>query len=85
MRTPQQRRAGNRMRAYLKARKPYLEAHPHCAVCGHPSQQVHHKAGRGALLLDETKWLPVCGSCHQEITVNPAWAIEQGYSLSRFV
>lgn len=50
----------------------------------YPAAQCHHMRGRiGALLLDERFWLPVCAAHHQKITVEPAWAIAHGWSLSR--
>lgn len=57
-----------------------------CGVdgCGLPCVDCHHMAGReGALLLDASKWFPVCQEHHRQITVDSAWAIEMGYSLPR--
>lgn len=57
-----------------------------CAVegCGLPCADCHHMQGReGALLLDTSKWLPVCAEHHAQITVDSAWAIREGYSLNR--
>lgn len=55
-----------------------------CAICGNKATDCHHKQGRrGTLLLDETKWLPVCRKCHQCITQDSRWAIENGYSELR--
>jgi ribosomal protein S27AE len=72
------------LRIYAAKRLRFLEANPTCARCGQWAFQIHHKAGRiGALLLDESKWLAVCGFCHDEITRNPAQAIADGWSLPR--
>jgi len=55
-----------------------------CPECGLPATEVHHKKGRiGKLLLDIRFWLPVTPDCHKKIELNPEWAKEKGYSLSR--
>ena len=73
------------MKIYLRKRAEFLEAFPLCAVGrDHARGEVHHMAGRvGDLLLNDELWLPVCRQHHREITENPAWALEQGYSLPR--
>lgn len=46
--------------------------------------EVHHKKGRiGSLYLDERYWLAVSDQGHKKIELNPKWAKEKGYSLSR--
>ncbi len=41
-------------------------------------------AGRvGDRLLDVALWVALCHGCHHEVTVNPAQAIRDGWSLSR--
>jgi hypothetical protein len=73
-----------KMKIYRKERRRFITLHPKCAVCGGESNQIHHKQGRiGDLLLDQTKWLAVCLPCHDRITEDSAWAIENGYSESR--
>lgn len=55
-----------------------------CPVTGHQTDQVHHKKGRiESLLLDQRYWLAVSDEGHREIELNPDWAKEMGYSLSR--
>lgn len=55
-----------------------------CACCGDPATDVHHKKGRtNDLLLEKKYWLPVCRPCHNLITEDSAWAIAEGYSISR--
>ncbi len=57
-----------------------------CAVegCGLPCDDCHHQAGKeGALLLDASKWLPMCRGHHTYFTEHSAEAIELGYSLNR--
>jgi hypothetical protein len=55
-----------------------------CPECGKPATEVHHKKGRiGKLLTDVRWWLGVTSDCHKKIELNPDWAKEKGYSLSR--
>ncbi|MCZ2084847.1 MAG: hypothetical protein LC112_11295 [Flavobacteriales bacterium] len=55
-----------------------------CPVTGKETNQVHHKKGRiESLLLDQRFWLAVSDDGHREIELNPDWAKEKGYSLSR--
>lgn len=69
---------------YTTLRREFLAEYRFCALCDEYSEQVHHKAGRvGQLLLDVSKWLPVCAEDHQYITEHPAWAIAYGWSLKR--
>jgi hypothetical protein len=76
-------------RIYSGKRIIFLSAHPMCqahitGVCTHQSTDVHHKAGRsGDLYLDENFWLAVCRACHMYIELNPLWAREKGFSLSK--
>ena len=37
----------------------------------------------GDLLVDPRFFLGVCRRCHDRIELNPAWAHEMGYSVSR--
>lgn len=76
------------LREYGPKKKKFLEDNPLCRVCcTERSVDVHHMQGRNTieLLLDETKWLPVCDPCHKFITENSKFAIENGYSLLRSV
>jgi len=74
---------------YSEKRKLFLETNPMCkthlqGICSHYSTDVHHTAGRiGELYLDETKWLALCRACHSYIELNPNFAREQGYSLTK--
>jgi hypothetical protein len=69
---------------YLKIRAQFLKDNPKCAVTGKEATEVHHKKGRtGNLLTDVRYFLPVSREAHQKIELNPDWAKEQGYSLSR--
>jgi len=81
----------NLLNQYGKVRAQFLKEHPCCEVnlpgCSecHPSlMQVHHRAGRiGSLLLDKTKFLAVCYSCHIFLEAHPLLAYEKGWSISR--
>lgn len=70
---------------YLKLLGPWLKDKI-CGVrgCGKPATQCHHQKGReGKLLLDTKFWLPVCRFHHAWLTEDSAWAIREGYSVSR--
>lgn len=71
--------------AYAERRRVFLQKHPRCAVYPEmPAKEIHHMKGRiGALLLDDRYWLAVSVKAHVEITNNPKWALEKGYSLPR--
>lgn len=70
------------LRLEFLTKKTMCEAH--LTNCSGLSTDVHHKQGRiGSLLLDTSKWLSVCRSCHDWIENNPKEAKEKGFSLSR--
>ena len=55
-----------------------------CPVTGQQTTEVHHMAGRiETLLLDQEYWLAVSHEGHKEIELNPTWAKEKGFSVSR--
>ena len=71
---------------YQKIRKQFLLTHLKCEVkgCNHVATEVHHQKGRhGALLLDTNFFLAVCSPHHKKIEEHPAWAKQEGYSISR--
>jgi hypothetical protein len=69
---------------YGKLRKQFLKDNPICPITGEKTTDVHHKKGRlGKLLLDTRFWLAVSRKGHKRIEVNPEWAKQMGYSLSR--
>ena len=74
---------------YRKERKKFLQDNPECKaaifpICDYQATEVHHMAGReNGLLLDKSKWLPICHACHQHITAHSAEAIRQGLSISK--
>ncbi len=71
-------------RQYSVDRKAFLLLNERCLVCGGFASQVHHKAGRiGALLLDQSLWLPVCAGCHVNVENHTVWAKKRGFSIDR--
>jgi hypothetical protein len=75
-------------KVYAKVRKQYLTVHPFCEAkiegCGKVAIEIHHKKGKvGENYTDAKTFLAVCRQCHNSIEKNPAWARQQGFSISR--
>lgn len=74
---------------YSRLCRAFKLANPFCKRCADmgletPTRDVHHMMGKeGELLLDVSKFLPLCRLCHNWMDDNPMDAIVQGYSLSR--
>lgn len=70
---------------YWPAREKYLAEHKFCECgCGERSVEIHHKKGKiGAMLYDVRFFMAVARKCHRKIELNPTWAKEMGYSISR--
>lgn len=72
---------------YSRERKPWLELPENMWCAVYPwlrSTQVHHKAGRdGEMLLVKKYWLSVSDEGHRKIEMNPDWARDNGFTLSR--
>ncbi len=72
---------------YSVLRETYLKANPFCKAKLHGCQinatDVHHMAGRGKFMLDQTTFLAVCRICHNQIEENPIMAKAMGFSESR--
>ena len=72
---------------YSVLRETYLKANPFCKArlvgCQINATDVHHKAGRGRFMLDQSTFLAVCRICHGQIEENPVMAKEMGFSESR--
>lgn len=74
---------------YSKVRAKFLKAHPFCEAkiegCTKVATDVHHKKGKVGEedYLNEKYFLAVCRKCHSAIETNPAYARQQGFSLSR--
>jgi hypothetical protein len=74
---------------FAKAKREYLKEHPFCEAkidgCTKVSIDVHHKAGKASeeLLLDKSLFLGCCRHCHTIIESNPAFAKQNGFSVSR--
>jgi hypothetical protein len=74
------------MKDYRKEARKFITVNPKCGVkgCSHISEEVHHQGGRiGENLMNKKKWFPVCHDHHRQITDDPTWAEENGYSVSR--
>lgn len=75
------------VRKYLKKAAEFKRKYPVCkarilSVCTYHTTDVHHEEGReGELLLDDSKWLPVCRGCHDYIERHPSYAIKCGFSI----
>lgn len=86
---PRSQKRSKEERLYLGKRIIFLQEHPMCqahlpGICTEYSTDVHHKEGRiGELLLDDTKWLALCRSCHEWVEHNPEEAKEKGFSIKR--
>lgn len=65
----------------------FLTNNPFCKAkltgCQINASDVHHMAGRGKYLLDDSLFLPVCRMCHNQIEENPLMAKAMGFSVSR--
>lgn len=74
---------------YKKVRKKFLEEHPVCLAalqgCTKQATEVHHMAGKAneELYLDTQLFLPVCHNCHVIVEKHPAFAKQNGLSVSR--
>ena len=72
---------------YTVLRESYLKNNPFCNArlsgCQINATDIHHKAGRGKFMLDETTFLAVCRICHNQIEENPVMAKAMGFSESR--
>lgn len=71
---------------YRKLAKMYLETHPVCERCGIVSElELDHKAGRGKYLYDLRYFQALCPRCHRWKHQYPKLAMEQGYTLNKFI
>jgi hypothetical protein len=75
---------------YSKVRKQYLAANPFCEakiadVCTKAASEIHHQIGKASEedYLNPDYFLAVCRGCHDVIEKSPAFARQQGFSLSR--
>jgi hypothetical protein len=75
---------------YAPKAAEFVKNNPKCQanikdVCSGASQCVHHKKGKNSKedLLDNNYWLAVCFNCHRVIEDNPAFARQEGFSISR--
>ena len=61
----------DKLSTYRPLRDAYMKGHPDCEKCGKPSQDLHHKAGRGKNLCEVSTFMAVCRLCHIFIHENP--------------
>lgn len=86
---PRSQKRSKEEKLYSAKRIIFLQEHPMCeahlpGICTEYSTDVHHKEGRiGDLLLDDTKWLALCRSCHDWCENHPTEAQEKGFSIKR--
>jgi hypothetical protein len=77
------------LKKYKTERARYLKEHPLCEAnidgCTKVSVEIHHKAGKASdeLYLDSSLYLSCCRHCHDILETNPAYAKQQGFSVSR--
>lgn len=75
-------------RLYGVLRGQFLINHKYCAAklegCSHIATTVHHPGGRiGEKMLDDSKFVALCGNCHSYLEIHPTEAKELGFSESR--
>ena len=70
-----------KLSAYRPLRDAYMKDNPDCEICGKPSNDLHHKAGRGKFLCDVTTFMAVCRKCHNFIHENPKKSRDSLYLL----
>lgn len=74
------------LREYSQLRAVFILAHPRCeakvACTNGWTDEVHHKAGRGANLLRTETWLPCCRACHQWCHNHPKEARQLGFTVT---
>ena len=75
------------LKIYTLKRRIYLMENPNCLAkiegCTGAATTIHHRKGRGKYLNDTSTWLGACMSCHHHIENFPAFAKENGFSVSR--
>ena len=72
---------------YNRLAKEHKKENPYCQAklegCTFIATESHHMQGRGKYYLDKSKLLSLCHNCHQKITDDSAFAIREGFSISR--
>lgn len=56
----------------------------HSPVCSKIAQGLHHVRKRGEFLLDRRYLKRACNNCNNYCEQYPEWAIEHGFSLTKF-
>lgn len=80
-RTPKRQR---QEREYARLRRTWLVEHPWCERCGAPATDLHHRKGRtAALLCDSRYFAALCSACHTHAHDQPAESYRTGLMLRR--
>lgn len=75
-----------RLKEYNRLRLEFLNKNENqiCPITGGKTTEIHHKKGRIGKLLNDTRyWIALSREGHIKVELNPKWAKEYGYSLSR--
>lgn len=70
-----------KLKEYRIVRDIFMKDNPNCECCGMPSQDLHHKKGRGKNLSELKYFMSVCRKCHNYIHENPKRSRELLYLL----
>ena len=70
-----------KLKLYRAVRDKYMAQHLNCEICDKPSNDLHHKAGRGKNLCNVITFMAVCRNCHIFIHNNPKKSRELLYLL----
>lgn len=75
-----------RLAIYRKLKKMHLETHTKCDRCGACGiLELDHAAGRGKYLCDVRYFQVLCPRCHRWKHQYPKQAMEQGFTLNKFI
>lgn len=69
------------LKEYRIVRDIFMKENPCCEICSKPSQDLHHKSGRGKNLCKVDTFMAVCRGCHNFIHNNPKKSRELLYLL----
>ena len=80
---PISNKMAEKLKEYRPLRDKYMKENPTCEVlgCYKESQDLHHKARRGANLCNVETFMAVCRTCHISIEENPIESKKLGYLM----
>jgi len=65
----------------------FMATHKVCQInspeCRKEAKHVHHIKGRGEELMNQQYWLAACDHCNLYVEDHHAWAVENGFKISR--